>query len=218
MKQTLTIQFKISGNLVYLSHHETVSMFQRALVRVGVELCYTEGFNPRPRLSLPLPRSVGVCSDAELLYALVGGGESAEEGGLQARIAEQLPFGCEVTDIKLEEGRIAYKAVWAEYEIALGDISASSEFKPGFESFCSALGCGEGLYVERCKGGRGRSLRIDVSGYIETARLVGESVLVRCKITSSGSVRIDELLRLFGVERCQLSGPIRRSAVGWQKN
>jgi radical SAM-linked protein len=218
MKQTLTVQFKIRGNLSYLSHHETVSMFQRALVRAGVELCYTEGFNPRPRLSLPLPRSVGVWSDAELLYALVGGCVSVEGAVLQEQVLRQLPFGCEVTDIELEEGRIAYKAVWAEYKIALGDISASSEFKSGFERFCSALRCGEGLYVERRKGERGICRRIDVGDYIETAELKGAHILIRCSITPSGSVRIDELLGLLGIKREQLSGPIRRSAVGWQKN
>jgi len=34
--QTLVITFGIEGNLCYLSHHETVSMLQRALIRAGV--------------------------------------------------------------------------------------------------------------------------------------------------------------------------------------
>lgn len=217
VRQTLVIKFKISGHLSYLSHHETVSMFQRAMVRAGVELCYTEGFNPRPRLSLPLPRSVGVWSDAELLYALVGG-LSAGEGALQEQVAGQLPFGCEVTCIELEEGKAAYRAEWAEYEFDLGDMAGESEFKSEFERFCLALEADEGLYVERRKGERGSCRRIDVSDYIETAELKGAHVLVRCSITPSGSVRIDELLGLLGIEREQLSGPIRRSAVGWLKN
>jgi radical SAM-linked protein len=217
MRQTLVVKFKISCNLSYLSHLETVSMFQRALVRAGVELCYTDGFNPRPRLSLPLPRSVGVWSDAELLYALVDV-VSGGEGALQEQVAGQLPFGCEVTGIELEEGKAAYRAEWAEYEFDLGDMAGESEFKSEFERFCSALESGEGLYVERRKGERGICRRIDVGDYIETAELKGSHVLVRCSITPSGSVRIDELLDLLGIEREQLSGPVRRSAVEWRKN
>ena len=68
----LILTFRIEGNLCYLSHHETVSMLQRALIRAGVRLIYSQGFNPRPRLSLPLPRAVGVRSDCEMLCA--GGG------------------------------------------------------------------------------------------------------------------------------------------------
>ena len=86
------------------------------------------------------------------------------------------------------------------------------------ERFCSSLKAGEGLYVERRKGAGGSCRRIDVSGYIDKAHLKPGGVLVRCNITSSGSVRIDELLSLLGVEREQLSGPVRRIAVGWRKN
>lgn len=218
MRQTLVIKFKVWGALSYLSHHETVSMFQRGLVRAGVELCYTEGFNPRPRLSLPLPRSVGVCSEAEMLYALVSVGVTADGGRLQEGVGEQLPLGCEVTGIELEDGKVSYRAEWAEYEFGLGDMVGNSEFKSDFERFSSSLKAGERFYVERRKGERGECKRIDVSGYIETAELKGECVLIRCSITPSGSVRIDELLGLLGVEREQLSGPIRRIAVGWRKN
>ena len=218
MRQTLVIKFKIHGNLSYLSHRETVSVFERGLVRAGVDLCYTEGFNPRPRLSLPLPRSVGTWSEAELLYALVDGSVSVEDGNLRERIVEQLPFGCEVSEIELEKGKAGYRAEWAEYEFGLGDLAGESKFKSKFEKFCSALEGGEELYVERRKGERGESKRINVGSYIETAELKGECVLVRCSITSGGTVRIDELLSLLGVEREQLSGPVRRMAVGWRKN
>ena len=71
MKKTLVVKFRISGSLSYLSHRETMTMFDRALVRAQVKLKYSEGFNPRPKLSLPLPRSVGIASDAELLVKFV---------------------------------------------------------------------------------------------------------------------------------------------------
>lgn len=218
MRRTLVIKFRIHGNLSYLSHRETVSMFERVLSRAGIDLCFTEGFNPRPRLSLPLPRSVGVCSEAELLYVLVGEDVSGAESNLREKIVERLPFGCELIEIKLEEGRWTYRADWAEYEFKLGSRAGEEEFQSGFKKLCSLLASGEQLYVDRRKGERGESKRIEVSSYIERAELKDDCVLVRCVITPSGTVRIDELLSLLGIGREQLSGPVRRTAAGWRKN
>ena len=63
----LAIRFKVEGTLRFLSHAETVRLLERACVRAGLRLRYSEGFNPHPKLSLPLPRPVGVESDEELL-------------------------------------------------------------------------------------------------------------------------------------------------------
>ena len=70
---TLVVDFSIQGDLAYLSHQETLKMFQRALIRASVPLAFSMGFNPHPRLSIPFPRSVGtqslrdrVCATVEL--------------------------------------------------------------------------------------------------------------------------------------------------------
>ena len=56
-------------------------MFDRALVRAQIKLKYSEGFNPRPKLSLPLPRSVGVAAEDDLFcVGLVGGVHRLLEG------------------------------------------------------------------------------------------------------------------------------------------
>jgi radical SAM-linked protein len=68
---SVLIKFKIEGSLRYLSHAETLRLFQRACARAGVNLQYSQGFNPRPKLSLALPRSVGVESDDEMLILRV---------------------------------------------------------------------------------------------------------------------------------------------------
>ena len=37
------------------------------MIRAGIEVRYSEGFNPRIKMSLPFPRSVGIEADDELL-------------------------------------------------------------------------------------------------------------------------------------------------------
>lgn len=59
--------FEKTGNAVWMSHLDLMRLFQRAFKRAGLALKHTQGFNPRPSVSIALPLSVGVESVCELL-------------------------------------------------------------------------------------------------------------------------------------------------------
>ena len=59
--------FEKTGNAVWISHLDLMRLFQRAFKRAGLPLKHTNGFNPRPSVSIALPLSVGVSSQCELL-------------------------------------------------------------------------------------------------------------------------------------------------------
>lgn len=59
--------FEKSGNAIWISHLDLMRLFQRAFKRAGLPLTHTQGFNPRPSVSIALPLSVGVESRCELL-------------------------------------------------------------------------------------------------------------------------------------------------------
>ena len=59
--------FEKKGNAVWISHLDLMRLFQRAFKRAGLPLTHTQGFNPRPSVSIALPLSVGVESNCELL-------------------------------------------------------------------------------------------------------------------------------------------------------
>ena len=59
--------FEKKGNAVWISHLDLMRLFQRAFKRAGYALTHTQGFNPRPSVSIALPLSVGVESACELL-------------------------------------------------------------------------------------------------------------------------------------------------------
>ena len=61
------ILFEKKGNAVWISHLDLMRLFQRAFKRAGLPLTHTQGFNPRPSVSIALPWSVGVESCCELL-------------------------------------------------------------------------------------------------------------------------------------------------------
>ena len=59
--------FEKTGNAIWISHLDLMRLFQRAFKRANLPLTHTQGFNPRPSVSIALPLSVGVESKCELL-------------------------------------------------------------------------------------------------------------------------------------------------------
>ena len=59
--------FEKTGSAVWMSHLDLMRLFQRAFQRAELPLKHTQGFNPRPSVSIALPLSVGVDSVCELL-------------------------------------------------------------------------------------------------------------------------------------------------------
>ena len=59
--------FEKTGSSIWMSHLDLMRLFQRAFKRANLPLKHTQGYNPRPSVSIALPLSVGVDSVCELL-------------------------------------------------------------------------------------------------------------------------------------------------------
>lgn len=95
--------FEKSGNAVWISHLDLMRVFQRAFKRAGLPLTHTQGFNPRPSVSIALPLSVGISSKCELLdFDLSVDGVSCIE--IKERLNAALVAGVRVLDV-YESGR-----------------------------------------------------------------------------------------------------------------
>ena len=64
-----TVRFRLlkDGPLQYISHLDFVRTMQKMLVRCGLPLWYSQGFNPIPKFTFAAPLSVGTESDCELM-------------------------------------------------------------------------------------------------------------------------------------------------------
>jgi len=92
------ILFEKTGNAVWISHLDLMRLFQRAFKRAGFHLKHTQGFNPRPSVSIALPLSVGVESHCELLdFDLEGDNISLDD--LIMRLNNVLISGVKVLDL-----------------------------------------------------------------------------------------------------------------------
>lgn len=90
--------FEKTGNAIWISHLDLMRLFQRSFKRAGLALKHTQGFNPRPSVSIALPLSVGVESKCELLDFEIDGIEiSCEE--ILLRLNPALIEGVRVLEI-----------------------------------------------------------------------------------------------------------------------
>jgi len=227
----LVVKFRIGGSLRFLSHAETLRVFQRACVRAGIQIRHTQGFNPHPKLSLPLPRSVGVESDEELLcLRLIYDPSEPRAADYESRImdvlSEQLPEGIELLSVSLAEPKTSFQPCSATYILKVRPEYLNGTLKSRIEQLLA----NKSLFVTRAfgHGSRGtpkRSARrkadkvreVDVRPFLKSIDLNDRNILVECNISSAGSIRIDEILELLELDVEKLAAPIKRTSVQWQK-
>lgn len=93
----LRMRFSKTGRAIYISHLDLMATIQRAFSRAGSRLQYSEGFNPRPQISIALPLSVGTASLCELMdFRLL---EEVDITSLAARLNATMPEGITVQEI-----------------------------------------------------------------------------------------------------------------------
>lgn len=121
--QCVRIWFRKNGRAKYISHLDLMRAMTRAVNRAGIPLWYTEGFNPHPYLTFPLPLTLGVESDRECMDIKVEDGVSLEK--IKEGFDGIMPEGLEVYDVTLPFND-AKEIGFASYRITL-DFRSEAE-------------------------------------------------------------------------------------------
>ena len=199
----------------FLSHAETLRVLQRACVRARISIRYSHGFNPRPRLSLPLPRPVGVESDDELLClrCSIRNTQYAILDTIKAELSAQLPEGIELLSVRAARPGVSFQPRSATYVFAVRPEYLNDELR----ATIGRLLASENLNIQRQTGaGSSRIKNIDVRPFLTSIEMTGQDIIVECKISPAGSIRVDEVLSLLQLDQDMLAGPIRRTNVRWR--
>lgn len=189
---------------------------QRALVRSGVDLLYSQGFNPHPRFSLPLPKSVGLASEDELFCAQILCNETSNKE-IYKSISAQLPQGFSLIDIEIHKGRISYKPVEAEYIVQMSEQEINN-VSARIDELNSLIGAGKEIIIERTVDEKRNVKTVDVGQFLKSFEQTPEGVKIVCLISDRGTVRPDEIIKLLGLEPARLGISTIRKKVNWQKN
>ncbi len=117
LPQKWGIWFAVEGDLRFASHHDMMRFFAHAAARAKLPVKYSQGFNPRPILSLACPRPVGVAGNSELLVVCLDAEDEDIDGQtLQSRLAMCVPPGLRLLRAEKLTGKDAPQPRKMDYE------------------------------------------------------------------------------------------------------
>lgn len=156
-KIKVRIRFSKTGDLMYISHLDLARTMQRIILRAGLDIWYSEGFNPQPKMVFAVPLPTGVESNCEMLDIKLNSPMSSEE--IKNRLNDNLPTEMRVLDVYTPE--VKFKEIaYIDYTIKLNSPKITGETAGKIK----ALFDGECMITKKTKSGE---KEVNISEYIK---------------------------------------------------
>jgi radical SAM-linked protein len=209
--QRLRIKFSRGPEIKFISHLDIVRLWQRCFNRAGIEIAYSTGFTPHPKISLAAPLPLGVTSDSELMDIFCVKGVAPHF--FVSAVNRQLPPGMTVDKVY----PIAFDLPSLQSQISLAEYKVEVNTEKGPQDIQAALAALLALehlpwQHQRDTGMKQYDLRelIDDLWMIEWQPPVGR-VGMRLHCDSNGSGRPEQVTAALGFSERPLS--IHRSQI-----
>lgn len=218
MSKTMRIKFIKVGDMIYISHLDVQRLLQRAFRRANIELAFSQGFNPHPKMSYGNALALGVESYGEYVDIEIKDDIGSQE--LMDRINNQLPDGMQFEKcIELEGGERALAAniMFGDYEFEIENINKLDEetILKNLEKLKSS----ESILTTR-RNKKKRIVEVDIRPLIKTIDIkkVDNEKIVVSSILATGSkqnlntnVFVPKLLEYLDIEMDPLDVDIKRN-------
>ncbi len=137
--QRLRVKFSRGEEIKFISHLDIMRLWERVFHRAGIDLAYSEGFSPHPRISLAVPLAVGVTSEAELMDVVVA--RMVTPHWFTAVVSQQLPPGIKILgvyQIAQNVPSLQSQVRFAEYKVELDKADGPGDIESAISSLLSA--------------------------------------------------------------------------------
>ena len=130
MSKLIRVKYKKEDEMIFISHLDLQRLLQRAFRRAKINLSYSEGFNPHPKMSYGNALALGVESQGE--YVDIEIEDDIEVKEFLERINEQLPDGIKFVkgqEIDPKTPSLSSIIVYGEYIFNIDlEVHLSKEF------------------------------------------------------------------------------------------
>ena len=180
IKLVLRFKFRKLGRLQYISHLDLVRTMNKIIVRSGLPLYYSEGFNPKPKMAFAAPLSIGTESYTEFMDLRLRDivDPKAAMDALNSNMTEEMQiFEAYYPETKFTEMK------WLSYEIEIFTVGASIELAEK----CNEILNGEALEV--LKSTKSGEKMVDIRPLVRSASVVhtGDALKINCTLSSDPS-------------------------------
>ena len=170
MSKLIRVKYKKEDEMIFISHLDLQRLLQRAFRRAKINLSYSEGFNPHPKMSYGNALALGVESQGE--YVDIEIEDDIEVKEFLERINEQLPDGIKFVkgqEIDPKTPSLSSIIVYGEYIFNIDlEVPLSKEFvKSRVLNFVKS----EEIIVTKTNK-KGRKVEVDIRPLIKNFDLV----------------------------------------------
>lgn len=176
----LRVHFKKVGRLQYISHLDLVRTMHKIIVRAGLPLWYTEGFNPKPKITFAAPLSIGTESMCEFMDIRLTEKMPAEEA--MRRLNENMTDEMQATEAYYPERKLT-ELRWLAYTIEVN----TSDADENLAKFCSDILASKELPILK-KTKSGEAI-VDIKPLIRSADACYKNgiILINCILSADPS-------------------------------
>lgn len=197
----IRVCFTKLGNLKYISHLDLQRAIHRMLVRSGLPIAYSEGFNPHPRLNIALPLSIYQEGERELFdFRTV---EEVDVSVIKEKLRSAAFPGLDIVSVGIADRKLTTKrAVW---RLELETDITNEEFKTALS--------GEMKVVKRSKTGE---KTVDISPMVRfvSADSSNGNAILRVELNAAGNDYLNPtyVAAFFG-DRVKIKRVVRENII-----
>ena len=176
----LRVKFYKRGNLQYISHLDLVRTMMKVIVRAKLPLWYTEGFNPKPKITFAAPLSIGTESICEYMDIRLSEKISPDEA--KARLNANMTSEMQATEVYYPESKLT-ELKWLAYEITVKTVGDAETIT---ESINKTLDSEELQILKKTKSGEAV---VDIKPLIRSAyaKVASDKIMISCILSADPS-------------------------------
>jgi len=194
-RQRLRLTYARGEPIKYISHLDLARTWERTLRRAGVPLAYSQGFNPRPKITFAAALPVGVTGRREVMDLILE--RSVMPLHFARRLAPYLPSGLDVVSVEA----VYHRLPSLQSQVRAAEYRVEVEWEAGRQALEA---CVSGFLAARMIVRQRRGKTYDLRPLVESLSVEGDvpggfALRMRLCQGQSGTARHDEVLDALGL-------------------
>lgn len=180
------VWFAKTGPLRFISHHDLMRLFQRAIRRADLPISFSQGFNPRPRISYLAPLPVYHEGLREIL--VIDLEQPRDPRQIIQDLSPQLPEGLRIVDLRQVPSNKRTRVTSFLYTLHLTSPLDAGFRPPAVHNL---------LIRRKSKNGAERTML--VADYLRGMSFQPDAICIKLEVIDGRTLRPEELLRALNL-------------------
>ena len=183
-------KFTKLGYLKFISHLDLVDLFQRTLFQNKVDVKFSEGFNPHPRMSIAYPLPLGIESNSEYMEIYLNSRIDLKD--FLIKMNERLPSGIKIIEAMYDDDEsISNKVKSVVYAFKLLNTFFDKNKNIDIAKELDKINSMDIVEIERKrkKGKRRIFVKENAKEYLKRLELKDDAIYAYIKMSENGSLK-----------------------------